>query len=103
MKRIIKLTERDLTNIVKRVIEEQDVRPSNLKSMAREVSLKVTNAPKDVQDAFKRGYYIVKSGDNLTKIAKKFGLTMDEITGLNMMDFSASQQLDVGQKIKLRK
>ena len=56
-----------------------------------------------MQDAFKKGYYIVKSGDNLTKIAKKFGLTMDEITGLNMMDFSASQQLDVGQKIKLRK
>jgi LysM repeat protein len=57
MARIIRLTERDLTRIVRRVIKEQDENDSDI--------------------------YTVKPGDNLTKIAKKFDMTVSDILKMN--------------------
>ena len=57
MARIIKLTERDLTRIVRRVIKEQDESGE--------------------------GMYVVKPGDNLTNIAKKFDMTVSDILKMN--------------------
>lgn len=46
-------------------------------------------------------YYTVKSGDNLWKIAQKYGTTVDEIKKLN--GFGANYKLYAGQKIKVKK
>jgi LysM repeat protein len=57
MAKIIRLTERDLTRIVRRVIKEQDESDE--------------------------GMYVVKPGDNLTNIAKKFDMTVSDILKVN--------------------
>ena len=57
MARIIRLTERDLTRIVRRVIKEQDENDE--------------------------GMYVVKPGDNLTNIAKKYDMTVSDILKMN--------------------
>ena len=57
MARIIRLTERDLTRIVRRVLSEQDENDS--------------------------GIYVVKPGDNLTKIAKMYNMTVSDILKSN--------------------
>jgi LysM repeat protein len=57
MAKIIRLTERDLTRIVRRVIKEQDESDE--------------------------GMYVVKPGDNLTNIAKKFDMTVSDILKMN--------------------
>ena len=44
------------------------------------------------------GYYIVKSGDSLWSIAKKYNTTVDELKKLNNL---TSNLLSVGQKIKV--
>ena len=57
MARIIRLTERDLSRIVRRVIKEEDESD--------------------------QGMYIVKPGDNLTNIAKKYDMTVSNILKMN--------------------
>jgi LysM repeat protein len=78
MARIIKLTESDLTRIIKRVIMEQ--------------------TPIEVKQGKKTGYYIVKSGDQLLAIAKKFGITLDDIKSLNGL---TNGNIRPGQKLKV--
>lgn len=46
-------------------------------------------------------YYTVKSGDNLWKIAQKYGTTVEEIKKLN--GYGANYKLYAGQKIKVKK
>jgi membrane-bound lytic murein transglycosylase D len=80
MARIIKLTESDLTRIIKRVIMEQ--------------------TPKELSDGkMKSGCYTVKSGDQLLVIAKKFGITLDDIKSLNGLK---NTNIKPGQKLRVR-
>jgi LysM repeat protein len=66
MKKVIRLTESDLARIVRRVIEEQ------------------TSVSNDELSKGKRtGCYTIKSGDSALAVAKKFGLTLDEIKAIN--------------------
>ena len=44
--------------------------------------------------------YIVKSGDNLTKIAKKYGVSVDELAALN--NIKNKNLIKVGQKITIK-
>ena len=46
--------------------------------------------------------YVVKQGDNLTKIARQFGTTAEAIAKANGKSVNAMNKLWVGQKIKLR-
>ena len=46
--------------------------------------------------------YVVKAGDNLSKIAKLDGSTLAELAELNDTDVKTLSRLQVGQKIKLK-
>ena len=46
--------------------------------------------------------YTVKSGDNLSKIAKLDGSTLSELAELNGTDVKTLSRLQPGQKIKVR-
>lgn len=48
-----------------------------------------------------RNYHIVQKGDNLSKIAGKYGTTVAELRKINYL--SNPNRLDIGQKIALRK
>ena len=58
----------------------------------------VAAAPSDAVPAV----YVVKQGDNLTKIARQYGTTAEAIAKANGKSISAMNKLWVGQKIKLR-
>lgn len=45
-------------------------------------------------------YYIVKKGDNLTKIAKKYGTTVKKLKDLNKIE--NANLIYVGQKLKIK-
>ncbi len=47
--------------------------------------------------------YVVRSGDTLTKIARRFGMTPEELAKINGKPLRKMDVLWVGQKIKLRK
>ena len=47
-------------------------------------------------DMINENYYIVKSGDSLWSISKKFGLTVDELKKLNNL---SNNMLSIGQKL----
>ncbi len=47
-------------------------------------------------------YYIVESGDNPWKIAKKKGVSYSEILRLNNLDEAKAKNLKIGQKIRIR-
>jgi LysM repeat protein len=80
MARIVKLTESDLTRIIKRVIMEQ--------------------TPKEVNNGkMITGCYTVKSGDQLLVIAKKFGITLDDVKSLNGL---TNGDIKPGQKLRVR-
>lgn len=46
--------------------------------------------------------YVVKAGDNLSKIAKLDGSTLAELAELNETDVKTLSRLQVGQKIKVK-
>ena len=48
-------------------------------------------------------FYVVKQGDTLTKIAKTFGTTPDEIASANGKPVRQMDRIWVGQKIRLRR
>jgi LysM repeat protein len=82
MKKIIKLTESDLENIVKRVITEQRRKPT----------------PEEIKKGKTTGYYVVKPGDEMLLIAKAFGVTISDIQALNGL---TNTSVSVGQKLKV--
>lgn len=94
MKKIIKLTESDLTRIVKRVMNEQGIM-----SDFNKVKDKLMNQPADVKKGFETGCYTVKSGDQLLKIALKFGITLDDIKSLNGL---TNSDIRPGQKLRVK-
>ena len=89
MKKIIRLTESELTRVIKRIINEQSLGDLG----------KLPKTPEDVKKGFETGYYTVKSGDQLLVIANKFGLTLDEIEHLNGM---TNSNIQPGQKLKVK-
>ncbi len=47
-------------------------------------------------------YYIVKSGDNPWKIAKKFNLKFEDLLQLNDLDEEKARNLKIGQKLRIK-
>lgn len=47
-------------------------------------------------------YYTVKSGDSPWKIAKEFGIEVDELLKLNALDEGKARNLKVGERIRVR-
>jgi LysM repeat protein len=88
-KKVIKLTENDLYRIVKRVISEQPIK--NIKHPS----------PEEIAKGKKTGCYTVNSGDQLMRIAKAFGVTVDDIVQLNAFR-SSGEEIYPGQKIKVQ-
>ena len=88
-KKVIKLSENDLYRIVKRVISEQP--DKNIKHPS----------PDEISKGKKTGCYTVNSGDQLMKIAKAFGVTVDDIVQLNAFR-SSGEEIYPGQKIKVQ-
>ncbi|HPM01354.1 MAG TPA: LysM peptidoglycan-binding domain-containing protein [Candidatus Cloacimonadota bacterium] len=61
---------------------------------------KKTNEKKSKKQSVSNQTYKVKSGDNLSSIAKKHGLTVDELKSMNQM---SSNKLSVGQELTVSK
>ena len=91
-KKVIKLTESDLTRIIQRVINEQS------KPMVKHPS------PEEITKGKNTGCYTVNTGDQLLKIAKAFGITLDDIIKLNGLQGFPSSGTDIypGQKLRVQ-
>lgn len=48
-------------------------------------------------------FYVVKSGDTLSSIADKTGVSMSRLTGLNRTVASSPNSLRAGQRLRLRR
>lgn len=68
---------------------------SNVYGWVNEADVKATTAAKDTAV-----YYTVKSGDNLTKIAKAYGTTVDAIAVMN--GIQNKNLIRVGQKLRVK-
>jgi LysM repeat protein len=93
MKRVIKLTESDLTRIVKRVMNEQ------VTGSITKLGSELANVPEDIKKGFATGCYTVKSGDIIGTIAKKFGVSVDDINKLNGL---TNSDIKPGQKLRVK-
>jgi LysM repeat protein len=82
MKKIIKLTESDLTRIIKRVIEEQ-----------------TTISKDEIKLGKETGCYTVKQNETALSIAKKFGITLDDLISLNGIN---PNHIKPGQKLRVQ-
>ena len=85
-------------------IETRRVKPATKKAPSdreREV-VDSRPAPKE-DDVGEIDYYIVKKGDNLTKLAAAHGMTNYELAELNGKDVKRFANLKIGQKIKVRR
>ena len=58
-------------------------------------------ADEEIAKGKKTGCYTVNSGDQLMKIAKAFGVTVDDIVQLNAFR-SSGEEIYPGQKIKVQ-
>jgi len=58
--------------------------------------------PKKTAETQEPEYYVIKSGDNPWKIAKKQGLKYEELLRLNNMSEEKAKNLKIGQKIRIR-
>ena len=72
MKRIVKLTESDLTRIVKRVLNEEDEK-----------------------------LYVIKRGDTLSKISKSLGVSLNELLNVNPKFKSNPNIIKVGEYLTI--
>lgn len=74
--------------------------PNQLKNDYRELTEAVVNAVLEYigESAPSGNTYIVKSGDSLWSIAKKYGVTVDELKSANNL---TSNLLNVGQRLKI--
>lgn len=86
-KKVIKLTENDLYRIIKRVVNESmDV---------------VHPSPEEIVKGKKTGCYTVNKGDQIMRIAKAFGVTVDDIVQINGFP-SSGQEIYPNQKLKVQ-
>lgn len=76
---------------------ETAVKPSVSAEAADRVPEK---ASQEADSSFK--VYVVKAGDNLSKIAKLDGSTLSELAELNGTDVKTLSKLQVGQRIKVK-
>ena len=58
-------------------------------------------APPEKSASVDTATYVVKSGDNLTTIARKYSLTAAELSKLNGKDVKTFSRLRVGQRIRV--
>lgn len=74
--------------------------PTQLKNDYRELTEAVVNAVLEYigESAPSGNTYIVKSGDSLWSIAKKYGVTVDELKSANNL---TSNLLNIGQRLKI--
>lgn len=103
--------DREVVEANEESVAPQNVQPASDSPAAstREEPRQTTEAPRPQaptaipvpEPAFPE-VYIVKQGDTLTKIAKIYGLTVDEIAEANGKSVKKMNILWVGQKIKLR-
>lgn len=47
-------------------------------------------------------YYVIKSGDNPWKVARKFNIEFEDLLRLNNLDEEKARNLKIGQKIRIR-
>lgn len=93
---------RDTPNIESIIVEYgflDNINDANqLKNNYREYALAVVEAVLDYKGLIPKdtNYYVVKSGDTLYSIAKKFGTSVDKLKDLNNLN---SNLLSIGQKI----
>jgi DNA-binding protein H-NS len=87
MKKVVKLSESDLSNLIKRVIEEQDqelenyMTFSNLRQMRRQIDLLLQQDPKMIDEIIQNGHdwaddHISEAKNNMDQI---FDFFMNEI------------------------
>lgn len=63
----------------------------------------VLQVPKQVESALEEAqYYIMKSGDNPWKIARRFKLKFEELLELNNLDEDRAKNLKIGEKIRIK-
>ena len=83
-------------------IETRRVKPATKKAPSDREREVVDSRPAPKEDVGEIDYYIVKKGDNLTKLARKHGMTNEELAELNGKDVKRFANLKIGQKIKIR-
>jgi LysM repeat protein len=109
MKKVIRLTESELIGIVKRVMSEQIQTSQLAQSVFDTQKLKnaiMKNSEKDrefLNSLINKSTsaVTVKQGDTLSGIAKKFGLTLDQLVKLNP-GIDNPNKIFTGQKIKIK-
>lgn len=65
-------------------------------------SPKTSCASKGESDLSTAEYYVIKSGDNPWKIARRFNMDFEELLALNSLDEEKARNLKIGQKIRIR-
>lgn len=80
-------------------IEKYELKKYDEQVLGKSAKLTVIEMKKEVELP-KGEYYVVKKGDGLYSIGKKFNLTVDELKLLNGL---TSNELSVGQKLKVKK
>jgi len=79
----------------KKVIVKKELKDKN-----KSIALKKKSIKKEAKEAFgKKSLYVVKKGDTLSKIAKKFKVDLKELKAINSLD--KNNTIKIGQKLKL--
>ena len=89
---------------------QKSIRPSTIILVAKKEGAE-TNANQDIEESkiqketksensIKPNKYKVKSGDTLTKIAKRYGLSVDELKDINQLTAS---DIQIGSTLRLQK
>lgn len=79
------------------VVLKKETKPlikNSAKAPVKSVSKQKTTPAQD--------FYVIKSGDNPWKIARKFNLKYEELLSLNNLDEEKARNLKIGQKIRIR-
>ncbi|MBO5762613.1 MAG: LysM peptidoglycan-binding domain-containing protein [Lentisphaeria bacterium] len=58
-----------------------------------------TGSAKSAAPELVDGFYVVKAGDNIPKIAKRLGVKRSELMAANNLDEAATRRLQIGQKL----